>query len=242
MAIPAYLQLEHGKDYVVQKVLETGGTSDVMLARVMSEAVSQKINSHYVIVKSLRTFPSDIDQNLKLEDIFNHEVALVSYFSNYSHFTQFIGYDPTKFAIIMKYYSRGSLKSYYGGSRVWKKSFIANFSLDICRGVQFLHEKGFVHCDLKPTNILIDDSQFLKRKVAIISDFGMTRSIDSKNMKVRAFRRIAINGATMMYAAPEVLMSFRDKVLIANPTIAKASDIYSIAIIIWEQLHLRRPW
>ena len=40
----------------------------------------------------------------------------------------------------------------------------------------YLHMKGFMHCDLKPDNILLDKSQ----KLVKLIDFGMSRRIKDK--------------------------------------------------------------
>jgi len=40
----------------------------------------------------------------------------------------------------------------------------------ICRGLHFLHESNIVHLDLKPQNILLDDTMMPK-----IADFGLSR-------------------------------------------------------------------
>jgi len=40
----------------------------------------------------------------------------------------------------------------------------------ICRGLHFLHESNIVHLDLKPQNILLDDTMMPK-----IADFGLSK-------------------------------------------------------------------
>lgn len=45
---------------------------------------------------------------------------------------------------------------------------------DIASGLQYLHSKGIVYGDLKPSNILINEFNRLK-----LSDFGLARKIDS---------------------------------------------------------------
>jgi serine/threonine protein kinase len=40
----------------------------------------------------------------------------------------------------------------------------------ICNGLEYIHDKGYIHLDLKPTNILLDESMVPK-----ITDFGTSR-------------------------------------------------------------------
>lgn len=45
----------------------------------------------------------------------------------------------------------------------------------IARGLGYLHSRGFLHCDIAPKNIFIEDGQSLR---AIVGDVGMSRRID----------------------------------------------------------------
>lgn len=84
----------------------------------------------------------------------------------------------------------------------------------ICEGLQYLHkEKGIVHMDLKPANILLDDLLCPK-----ITDFGISKHLDGISRLVT----MRCQG-TLGYCAPEYLhrghVSFK-------------SDIFSLGIII----------
>eukprot|EP00162_Nutomonas_longa_P016506 comp22538_c0_seq2/m.56961 comp22538_c0_seq2/g.56961 ORF comp22538_c0_seq2/g.56961 comp22538_c0_seq2/m.56961 type:complete len:1203 (-) comp22538_c0_seq2:65-3673(-) len=93
--------------------------------------------------------------------------------------------------------------------------------LDACRGLSFLHQQNppVLHMDLKTPNILVDS-----RFTAKLTDFGLS--------SVRA--KVATEG-TLPWTAPEV---------IAGQVYTKASDIYSIGIVLWELQNMRAtaPW
>ncbi|XP_052218925.1 uncharacterized protein LOC127836366 isoform X4 [Dreissena polymorpha] len=84
--------------------------------------------------------------------------------------------------------------------------------LDIVKGLEYIHEKGYTHRDMKLENVLIGNED-----VAKITDVGVTKQ--TSNL-VRT-----CNGSPA-YMAPEVLLSTK--------TQTNKIDIYSLALIYWE--------
>ena len=84
---------------------------------------------------------------------------------------------------------------------------------DILDGVNYLHHRGILHNDLKPSNIIINP-----HGAARIIDFGLSLSDDS------AYR--GCTGGSQGYSAPEILDG--------NGPSGAASDIYSIGILLRE--------
>ena len=50
------------------------------------------------------------------------------------------------------------------------------FGVDLMTGLQYMHCKGVLYCDLKPSNVLVDEYGVLK-----LSDFGLSRRIPGKD-------------------------------------------------------------
>jgi len=106
---------------------------------------------------------------------------------------------------------------------------------DVAEGMAYLHsrkdEKGdnvaILHLDLKPANILLDESWRAK-----IADFGMSRiSATCKKDFLSLVSNVA--GGTPIYMAPELLK-------LEQPT--PACDVYSYGIMAWEVLYEKVPY
>jgi serine/threonine protein kinase len=92
----------------------------------------------------------------------------------------------------------------------------------LCDAVQYAHEQGIVHRDIKPQNVLIQRGKHL-----LLADFGIAR--DASDTK------LTMTGAgvgTVEYMAPEQAMGQSDT----------RSDLYSLGIVLYQMLTGRVPF
>merc|ERR1711964_524501 len=71
------------------------------------------------------------------------------------------------FAMFMEYVSGGSVMSF---SETLPNNLLQKYGKQILLGVQYLHSKNVIHCDLNPNNILLTKEGMVK-----ISDFGLSK-------------------------------------------------------------------
>ncbi|MBS1191780.1 MAG: protein kinase [Rhodocyclaceae bacterium] len=100
----------------------------------------------------------------------------------------------------------------------------------MARALAYAHERGFVHCDLKPANVFLTDSGEVK-----VIDFGIARVFQKPEPDAEAtvFDPGSLGGLTPAYASPEML-EHREP----DPR----DDIYALACITYELLTGRHPF
>jgi tetratricopeptide (TPR) repeat protein len=99
----------------------------------------------------------------------------------------------------------------------------------ICEAVEHAHKRGLIHRDLKPGNILVDETGQPK-----ILDFGVARAIASEAQVTGQTHAGQLLG-TLEYMSPEQAL--------ADPMeIDTRSDVYALGVILYETLAGRRPY
>mmetsp|Transcript_5487 Transcript_5487/g.20548 ORF Transcript_5487/g.20548 Transcript_5487/m.20548 type:complete len:1380 (+) Transcript_5487:324-4463(+) len=93
-----------------------------------------------------------------------HHVNVMRFFSWYE--------TNNHYWIILEYCTGGDLLSVLNSDKKLPESTVRVFGLDLINGLQHVHSNGFLYCDLKPSNILINGSGMLK-----LADFGLAQQI-----------------------------------------------------------------
>ncbi|GAP18537.1 serine/threonine-protein kinase [Levilinea saccharolytica] len=103
-----------------------------------------------------------------------------------------VGEDQGRYFIAMRYYPGGSLADLQKkGPLPWDKC--VSILGQVCEGLQQLHQQGWVHRDMKPSNILFDP-----QGRAVVADFGLARVLTSSTSSSGGV------AGTPHYKAPEL--------------------------------------
>ncbi|XP_034700219.1 probable LRR receptor-like serine/threonine-protein kinase At3g47570 [Vitis riparia] len=134
--------------------------------------------------------------------------------------------NPELRALVLQYMPNGSLEK-------WLYSFNYCLSLfqrvsimvDVALALEYLHHgqsEPVVHCDLKPSNVLLDDEM-----VAHVGDFGIAKIL-AENKTVTQTKTLG----TLGYIAPEYGLEGR---------VSSRGDIYSYGIMLLEMVTRKKP-
>lgn len=97
-------------------------------------------------------------------------------------------YDENFIYISMPFCKRGSLLNLIKSRNLTIREII-KYSIEFLSAIDYMHTKNIIHCDIKPSNILIDDYD-----TAVLADFGLSlylNSLDKAKLKNVYYKHIA---------------------------------------------------
>lgn len=198
-----------GADYVIGPLLGAGGMGRVFVAR-------QIALDRTVALKILRP---ELHANTTARDEFLAE-ALVS--ANLDHPNTLPIYDIGLTHDENLFYSMKLVRGARWSNVVGEKSLEENLDIlcKVCDAVSFAHDKGVIHRDLKPDNVMVGHYGEV-----LLMDWGLAASVGSAHA-----RRLDANypmAGTPAYMSPEVAACEVDK-------IGKSSDVYLLGAILYQ--------
>lgn len=125
--------------------------------------------------------------------------------------------------IVMEFVSGQTLKSIITAEGPFHPDDVAALLEQICGALDYAHERGYVHRDVKPQNILVD-----RTGTARVVDFGIAKSLADVDLT-----EIGSGLGTIHYLSPEQASG-----LMATP----ASDVYSVGVVAFEMLTKELPF
>ncbi|XP_074360328.1 serine/threonine-protein kinase STY46-like isoform X2 [Apium graveolens] len=208
-AKPGDWDIDVGKLNIHEKIA-SGSCGDLFRATYCGQDVA---------VKVLRSE----NLNKTLEDEFAHEADILREVQH-RNVVRFIGSctKPPHLCIVTEFMPGGSLFDYlHRNDTKMELSQLVKFAIDVCSGMEYLHQNNIIHRDLKTANLLMDAENVVK-----VADFGIARFQNQGG-------QMTAETGTYRWMAPEVMNHL--------PYDHKA-DVFSFAIVLWELLTAKIPY
>ncbi|KFH65879.1 CAMK protein kinase [Podila verticillata NRRL 6337] len=126
---------------------------------------------------------------------------------------------PYKFYIFTEMIHGTTLQKYTAGNNDYHSELEARHIFEqICQAVNYLHQQGIVHRDIKSENIMLTEDKRIK-----LIDFGLARTISSKEV-------LTNRCGTRAYMAPETDQSDDSNAY------GKAVDVWSLGVLLFRML------
>ena len=105
--------------------------------------------------------------------------------------------------------------------------------IQVCHAIQHAHQKGIIHRDIKPTNILV--SLHDGRPVPKVIDFGIAKAMEEKLTDKTQLTMQGLVIGTPAYMSPE-------QALMSGLDVDTRSDVYSLGVLLYELLTGKTPF
>jgi len=99
--------------------------------------------------------------------------------------------------------------------------------IQVCSAVQHAHQKGIIHRDIKPTNVMVTKHE--GRPIPKVIDFGIAKATNQRLTEKTLFTRYAQMIGTPAYMSPE-------QAEMSDLDIDTRTDIYSLGVLLYELL------
>lgn len=200
--------------YKILEVIGGGGMSNVYLAHDM-------ILDRDVAMKIMHFNFSDVQE---MHRRFQREALSATSLTHPNIVSIYdVGEDGDMHYLVMEYVKGQTLKQYIQKYAPLAPTKCVNIMKQLTSAIAHAHQNQIIHRDIKPQNILMDESEKVK-----ITDFGIAMALEDTS-----FTRTNSVLGTVHYLSPEQAR---------GGTATKKSDIYSLGIVLYELLTGELPF
>lgn len=212
------------KKYALIKQIGEGGFGGIFLAKDITE-------ERYCAIKMNRMEETEeIESEVQLMNHFDHPNVLplhdysikkgVLHEGDSSIVSETVSY------MVMPFATYGDLGTYLRGDSYFDEDIAAYWFMQTFYGISHIHDKGYVHLDIKPDNILITKDMQVQ-----VADFGLSQSSKGEDGNGIFNKRRC---GTKSFWSPEIALGFEYN--------GEQADLYALAIMLFIMVFGCRPF
>ncbi len=126
--------------------------------------------------------------------------------------------------LVMEYQPGGTLKSMLGKPHPW--NVVSKLMIPVANAFGYAHDKGILHRDVKPSNILITENS-----EPMLTDFGIAKLLEMSDGQTLTGTGLGVG--TPEYMAPEQGL---------GKEVDARADVYSLGVVLYELVTGRKPY
>jgi serine/threonine protein kinase len=203
--------------YRLESVLGTGGMATVY--RAHDELLGRR-----VAIKIFRSHAED-NEELRVQEAEARVLGSLSMFGLVTLFDAGVDFDaegrPRVF-LVMEYLEGKDLKQLLAEGHRFSLRQVAFFGHDLTEALEYVHDHGVIHRDVKPANVMLLDFAAERRPRVKLADFGIATIVGRGSLLEEEYTT-----GTAAYLSPEQA---------AGDPIGPATDVYSLGLVLLECL------
>ena len=174
-----------------------------------------------VAIKMLKPSIADED-NLEKRFLIEAEALKELQHKHIVHFEDYIFQNGYHY-LVLEFMDQGSVENLFKTMGPVPPRYAVPIFYKVLDAIEYSHQHGYIHRDLKPNNILINSEGEAK-----LTDFGIAKVVGGQNLTKQGY----VLGTTL-YMAPE---------FISQGVVSIKTDIYALGVTFYEMLTTRKPF
>ncbi|MCI0380743.1 MAG: serine/threonine protein kinase [Gemmataceae bacterium] len=210
--------------FCVERLLCKGGIGLIYIAR-------QAGQDREVVVKVLKP---EFAAKATIRERFRREIQVLSRLQH-PYLAEYYGasLDPGDMFLVMEYVRGTALDFLQQQRRRFSPERVGKILAQLCEVLQMVHERGIVHCDLKPANIMIVHPDTSCESIKLM-DFGLAKVPATLSLTALDM----INSSELISGSP----GYMSPEQIRSEDVDHRSDLYSVGVMMYEMLAGRPPF